>query len=54
MSGVAAGVIVDHFGYNPAFLAAGAAAVVALVVFAVRMTETAPLEKIPLQPITSS
>jgi len=54
LSGVAAGVIVDHFGYNPAFLAAGAAAVVALVVFAVRMPETAQLEKIPLQPITSS
>jgi MFS family permease len=40
-SGLAAGVIVDHFGYSAAFLAAGAAALVALVVFALRMPETA-------------
>ncbi len=42
-SGLAAGVIVDHFGYSAAFLAAGAAALVALVVFALRMPETAEL-----------
>jgi predicted MFS family arabinose efflux permease len=34
-------VIVDHFGYSAAFLAAGGAALVALVVFALRMPETA-------------
>ncbi len=41
LSGLAAGVIVDHFGYSAAFLAAGGAAFVALVVFALRMPETA-------------
>jgi len=40
LSGLAAGEIVDHFGYSAAFLAAGAAALVALVVFALRMPET--------------
>jgi MFS family permease len=40
-SGLAAGVIVDHFGYSAAFLAAGAAAAVALAVFALWMPETA-------------
>ena len=44
LSGLAAGVIVDHFGYSSAFLAAGAAAVVALTVFALRMPETAEPE----------
>ena len=44
LSGLAAGVIVDHFGYSAAFLAAGAAASVALVVFALRMPETAERE----------
>jgi MFS family permease len=41
LSGLAAGVIVDHFGYSAAFLAAAGAAAVALVVFALRMPETA-------------
>ena len=41
LSGLAAGVIVDHFGYSSAFLAAGGAALVALIVFALRMPETA-------------
>jgi Na+/melibiose symporter-like transporter len=41
LSGLAAGVIVDHFGYSAAFLSAGAAAVVALVLFALLMPETA-------------
>jgi len=45
LSGLVAGVIVDHFGYNAAFFFAGAAAVVALVVFAVRMPETADFGK---------
>jgi MFS family permease len=40
-SGLAAGVIVDHFGYSAAFLSAGAAAAVALAVFALWMPETA-------------
>ncbi|SEF15240.1 Predicted arabinose efflux permease, MFS family [Rhizobiales bacterium GAS191] len=44
LSGLTAGMIVDHFGYSAAFLTAGAAAVVALVVFALRMPETAESE----------
>src|ERR1700676_1486406 len=41
LSGLAAGVIVDHFGYGAASLSAGAAAVVAFAVFATQMPETA-------------
>ena len=41
MSGLTAGVIVDHFGYSATFLALGTAAAVAFVVFAVGMPETA-------------
>ena len=41
LSGLAAGLIVDHFGYAAAFLAAAAAAFTALVVFALGMPETA-------------
>jgi MFS family permease len=41
LSGLAAGVIVDHFGYSAAFLALGAAASMALIVFALGMPETA-------------
>jgi MFS family permease len=41
LSGMQAGVIVDHFGYSAAFLASGVAALVALVVFALGMPETA-------------
>jgi MFS family permease len=41
LSGLAAGVIVDHFGYSAAFLSAGAAAAVAFTVFALQMPETA-------------
>ena len=41
LSGLAAGVIVDRFGYSAAFLSAGGAALVALIVFALRMPETA-------------
>jgi MFS family permease len=44
LSGLAVGVIVDHFGYSIAFLAEGAAAAVALAVFALRMPETVELE----------
>jgi MFS family permease len=44
LSGLAAGVIVDHFGYSAAFLTAGAIALVALVIFALRMPETAERE----------
>lgn len=41
LSGLAAGLIADRFGYSAAFLAAGAAATLALAVFAIRMPETA-------------
>ena len=41
LSGLAAGEIVDHFGYSAAFLASGAVAAVALTVFAIGMPETA-------------
>ncbi|HAN63984.1 MAG TPA: MFS transporter, partial [Rhizobiales bacterium] len=46
LSGLAAGVIVDHFGYSAAFLTLGAAALVALVVFALGMPETADQETV--------
>jgi MFS family permease len=56
LSGLAAGVIVDRFGYSAAFLAAGAAAFVALVVFALRMPETVeretPIAKVRAFPVT--
>jgi MFS family permease len=45
LSGLAAGEIVDHFGYAAAFLALGAAALVATTVFALAMPETAELQK---------
>jgi MFS family permease len=41
LSGLAAGEIVDHFGYSVAFLALAAAAAAALTVFALGMPETA-------------
>jgi predicted MFS family arabinose efflux permease len=41
---LAAGEIVDHLGYNATFLSLGAAALVALIVFAVGMPETAERE----------
>jgi MFS family permease len=44
LSGLGAGVIVDHFGYSATFLTLGAAALVAVIVFAVWMPETAELE----------
>jgi MFS family permease len=44
LSGLAAGVIVDHFGYTAAFLAFGGAACVALVSLIVAMPETAPAQ----------
>jgi MFS family permease len=40
LSGLAAGEIVDHFGYSPTFLILGGAALVALIVFATQMPET--------------
>jgi MFS family permease len=46
LSGLAAGVVVDHFGYTAAFLALGTAAAVALIAFAVGMPETAEPETI--------
>lgn len=47
VSGLAAGVIVDHFGYSPAFLGAAAVAAAALAVFALWMPETAEPENTP-------
>jgi MFS family permease len=44
LSGLAAGEIVDHFGYSAAFLTLGAAAFVAVMVFFIQMPETAKLE----------
>jgi MFS family permease len=44
LSGLAAGEVVDHFGYSAAFLTLGAAALVALIVFALGMPETADRE----------
>jgi MFS family permease len=44
LSGLLAGEIVDHFGYSPTFLSAGAAAAVAFAVFFLFMPETAGRE----------
>jgi len=41
LSGLFAGVIVDHYGYFVTFLSLGSAAAIALVVFAIGMPETA-------------
>jgi sugar phosphate permease len=41
LSGLGAGVIVDHFGYSATFLTLGAAALIAVIVFALGMPETA-------------
>jgi MFS family permease len=49
LSGLAAGVIVDHFGYSAAFLTLGAAAAVALIVFTLGMPETVRPEGTSLQ-----
>jgi MFS family permease len=45
LSGLGAGVIVDHFGYSATFLTLGAAALVAVTVFALGMPETAEPDK---------
>ena len=42
LSGLAAGLIVDHFGFSTAFLTAGGVAGIALVVLLLAMPETAP------------
>jgi MFS family permease len=44
VSGLLAGVIVDHYGYSATFLTLGAAATVALIVFTIGMPETANQE----------
>ncbi|WP_428493567.1 MFS transporter [Rhodopila sp.] len=49
LSGLAAGVIVDHLGYSPAFLSFGAAACVALAALVLAMPETAG-EPVSLRP----
>jgi sugar phosphate permease len=41
-SGLAAGIIVDHFGYSAAFLTFGGAACAALAALFMAMPETAP------------
>jgi len=46
LSGLGAGVIVDHFGYSATFLTLGAAALVAVIVFAIWMPETAEQETV--------
>jgi MFS family permease len=46
LSGLAAGLIVDHFGYTATFLGLGAAALVAVIVFAIWMPETAEQETV--------
>ncbi len=45
LSGLTAGVIVDHYGYPVTFLTLGAIAAVALIVFAIGMQETANQEQ---------
>lgn len=54
LSGLAAGLIVDHFGYSAAFLALGAAASVAFAVFAVLMPETAESQVAPGPPVEAT
>jgi MFS family permease len=49
LSGLGAGVVVDHFGYSTTFLTLGAAALVAVIVFALWMPETAEPETASLQ-----
>ena len=53
LSGLAAGEIVDRFGYSPAFLTFGAAACVALAALFLAMPETAP-EPGPASPAGTS
>ena len=45
LSGLAAGVIVDRYGYTVTFLSLGAIAAVAVIVFAIGMQETADQEQ---------
>jgi MFS family permease len=49
LSGLAAGEIVDHFGYSAAFLTLGAAALVSVIVFFLQMPETAEPEAVSPQ-----
>jgi MFS family permease len=46
LSGLAAGLSVDHVGYGPTFLAAGGAAAVAFAVCLLVMPETAPASEV--------
>jgi MFS family permease len=50
LSGLAAGEVVDRFGYTVAFLTLGAAALIAAIVFALGMPETAESAKLPMPP----
>jgi sugar phosphate permease len=49
LSGLAAGIMVDRFGYSATFLSLGGGASVALAVFALRMPETAECKITPPQ-----
>jgi MFS family permease len=44
MSGLVAGLVVDHFGYSAAFLTSGAAACLAVAALFLAMPETAPVD----------
>jgi MFS family permease len=48
LSGLVAGIIVDHFGYSAAFLTSGAAACGALAALSFAMPETAPTQPGPV------
>ena len=49
LSGLAAGEIVDHFGYSPTFLILAGAALLALIVFAIQMPETVERTRAPTE-----
>jgi MFS family permease len=49
LSGLAAGLIVDHFGYSAAFLGAGGVAAAAFAVFILRMPETVEVEAVSVR-----
>ncbi len=49
LSGLAAGVIVDHFGYSSAFVTSALVAALAFAALALAMPETAPFAEPPDQ-----
>ena len=54
LSGLAAGIIVDHLGYSTAFLTFGAAACTALAALFLAMPETAPKQSAETEKIQLS